>query len=542
MANQNKTKKGNFIGRNRLQAVSALVIFIGMLIKMIFLRSRIEAVGTGFYLTVLTLVMTITMLLANTLREAVKKAVFYRKSRGQYKNALKIMNTGAVIGAAAGIVIALILLFTAGRMTAVRLHLGPYGTFPMVVLAASIPFLLSGYGILGCFDGFSFEVADGAAKIIFGISDLLFSLVLVFLACGMGKVHSGLLHDDYVVYSFGATGAAAGFSGACFVAFIWLIFLFRVFRKRMQSLVNQDTSRSLETFFEQAAGLFGACGISFTRFLVLSGTFFINLIFFFKNLKTLDASTQFGIYLSENLLWFLLPVFFTFILGSFTHDYLEKIMKKEDIYHAGMRIVMGVKQYLCCVLPMFVICGIIYPALNESFYKSTVTSPNLPALLFAVLFGAGLLLCGMLKGIGNEWIGTICGAAAFVAQTVFVIVLFSKKCDLSALLYGNLIFALVFFAGCAFFVGRFCVYKKHLSTNLLMPIVALLALVLSAVLCMLLKDAIGNIPAVAAAILLSCIIHAVTLVILGCVREGELNDFPQGGLLRFAGRLLGIYS
>lgn len=169
MANQNKTKKGNFIGRNRLQAVSALVIFVGMLIKMIFLHSRIEAVGTGFYLTVLALVMTITMLLANTLREAVKKAVFYRKSRGQYKNALKIMNTGAVIGAAAGMVIALVLLLTAGRMTAVLFHLGPYGTFPMVVLAAAIPFLLSGYGILGCFDGFSFEVADGAAKIIFGI-------------------------------------------------------------------------------------------------------------------------------------------------------------------------------------------------------------------------------------------------------------------------------------------------------------------------------------------------------------------------------------
>ena len=542
MANQNKTKKGNYISKNRLKAVSGLIIFIEMLIKTAFLRLRIEGVGTGFYLTVLAFVLVITMLLAGTLREAVYKAVFYRKSRGEYKNALKIMNTGAFIGAGAGMVIALILVLLAGRMTARLFHLGPYGTFPLVVLAASVPFLLSGYAVLGCFDGFSFEVADGAAKIIFGITDLLLSIVLVFTACKMGTGHGRLLHDDYVVFSFGATGAAAGFSGACVLAFIWLMFLFRVFRKRMRSLINQDTSRSLETFSEQAAGLLGVFGISFTRLFVLSGPLLINLVFFFKNLKTLDASTQFGIYLGENILWYLLPAFFVLILSSHTRDYLEKIMKKEDIYHAGMRIVMGVKQYLCSVLPIICILGIVYPALNVSFYKSTVQPANLLSLLFAALFGMGIVLCGMLRGIGNEWLGTGCGAVAFVAQTVGVIFLFRQKCDLNALLYGNLIFAVVFFVGCAFFAGRFCVYKKHLTANLLMPFAALLALVLAAVLCMLLKDVMGNVLAVLIAILVSGVVHAVTMVITGCVREGEINDFPQRSLLSLAGRLLGIYS
>lgn len=542
MANQNKMKKGNFISRNHLQAVSGLIIFIGALIKSVFLRSKIESVGTGFYLTVLTFVMSITLILANTLREAVQKAVFYRKSRGQYKNSLKIMNTGALIGAGIGVVIALILLSAAGKMTAVLFHLGPYGTFPMIVLAAAIPFLLSGYAILGCFDGFSFDVADGAAKIIFGITDLLLSIALVFIACKMGNGHSRLLHDEYVVFSFGATGAAAGFSTACFVAFIWLLFLFNVFRKKMRSLINQDTSRSLETFGEQAMGLFSACGISFARFLVLFGTLLINLIFFFKNLKTLEASTQFGIYLSENLLWFLFPTVLTFILSGFIQDYLEKIMKKEDIYHAGMRIVMGIKQYLCSVLPVVCVLGIIYPALNESFYKNAAQPANLLSILFAALLGMGVLLCGMLKGIGNEWLGIICGIVAFAAQTVGGVVLFSKQCDLNTLLYVNLIFAFVFFAGCALFVGKFCVYKKHLSANLMMPFAALLALVLSAVLCILLKGVIGNIPAAFIAIAVSGIIHVITLVIVGCVREGELNDFPQGSLLSLAGRLLGIYS
>lgn len=542
MANQNRMKKGNFVSRNRLQTVSGLIIFVGMFMKTVFLHSKIQGVGTGFYLTVLTFVMVITMVLANTLREAVHKAVFYRKSRGQYKNALKIMNTGALIGAAAGAVIAFVLLLAAGKLTAVLFHLGAYGTFPMVVLSASIPFLLSGYAVLGCFDGFSFETADGAAKIIFGITDLLLSIVLVFLACKMGTGHSRLLHDEYVIFSFGATGAAAGFTGACIVAFIWIVCLLKVFRKRMRTMINQDTSRSVETFTEQAMGLFSACGVSFVRFLVLFGTLFINLIFFFKNLKTLDASTQFGIYLSENLLWFLLPAFLTFILSSFTDEYLEKVMKKEDIYHAGMRIVIGIKQYLCCVLPVVCIFGIIYPALNESIYKSTAQPANLLSILAVAFFGMGILLSGMLKGIGSEWAGIGCGTVAFVVQTVSAVFLFSKNCDLSALLYGNLIFALVFFAGCVFFVARFCVYKKNLSANLMMPFAALLALVLSAVLCMLLKDVIGNIPAAVIAVLVSGILHAVTLVIVGCVREGEINDFPQGSILSFAGRMLGIYS
>lgn len=541
MANQNKIKRGNFINKNKLKASSGLVVFLGALIKIIFLHSKIENVGTGFYLTVFAFVMVIAMLLANTLREVVHKAVFYRKSRGQYKNAMKIMKTGAVLGFFAGLLIFLVIAFAAGRMTNAMFHLGAYGTFPMIILGASVPFLLFSYGVLGCFDGFSFEFADGAAKIIFGITDLLLSMALVTVACQMGEGHSRLLHDNYVVFSFGATGAAAGFTGACMLASLWLIFLFRVFNRKMRSMVNEDTSRVLESFGEQTVGLLSAALTPFARFLVLFGTLFLNQIFFFKNLKSLDASTQFGGYLSDHLLWFLFPACLTGILGVFSMDYLEKVMKKEDIYHAGMRIVMGIKQYLCTVLPMICILGIVYPALNEAFYKEAGQSVNLFSTLTISLLGADVLLCGMLKGIGKEWIGIFCGFGAFLAQAVLSVFIFQKKCDINGLFYCNLIFAVVFFLGCALFVAKFCVYKKHLSANLLMPFAALVSLCLAAVLCMMLKNVVGNIPAALAALFAAGILHAVTLVVTGCVRAGEVNDFPQGGVLSLLGRLLGIY-
>ena len=535
-------KKGNFINRNKLQAVSGLVIAVCFLVKIIVVQRKIGNAGTGFYMAAFAILMAAAMLLAKTLREILKRAVSYRKSRGQYKNALKMMRTGAIFALLSGFLLVLFVLIFAGRMTNAAFHMGAYGTFPMIMMAFSVPFLLFCYSLLGCFDGFFFEVAEGAAKIIFAVTNLLFGIAFVFLFCMTGKRHAMLLHDDHIISAFGAIGAAAGFTAASIITAVWMICLVRVFYKKMRTMATEDMGRNQESFWEQLTGLISAAAFPFLKYFALFGAFIVNQLLFFKHSQGIEASAIFGSYLAKNCVWFILPVAMTVLLGDYFREYLQKVMKKDDIYHAGMRIIMGVKQYLCVILPMICIIGIVFPCLNQSVWKEAEAANALPAILFFACFCLALLFDRMLSGIGKERIGMICALAAFFVQILAAGLLFTKKCTVDMLLYSNLIFALVFLFGCLIFIIRFCVYKKNRMLHLLLPFGAVLGAVLTAVLCLLLRGVIGNIPAALIALFAAAFVHVLVLVVSGCIKENEIQEFPQSGLLTIIGRALGIYN
>lgn len=544
MAEQRRMRRQNFLNRNKLQAVSVPVLFTVILLKMIFLEKKAPYRGMDFYFTTFTFVFVIAMILALTIREVVRRAVAYRNSRSQYKNAVRMMKTGAVAGFLLGVFILLILMFTAGKITNLVFLQQAYGTFPMILASLGIPFLFFSAALLGAFDGFGFEMPDGTSKIIFAVSDLLFSILLIFLACRIGEKHGKLLHDDCVVDAFGASGAAAGFAAASILTMIWLTVLAMAFRRKMHGKISEDISRTQENFPEQIIGLLSACGQPFLRYAALYGTIIINQILFFVLFKTplneqgseVIVSNIYAYQYGMQFIWYLIPFGLTLLLTGYSCDYLEKIMKKDDLYHCGMRIIGGIKQYLCLILPSVCVLGVCLSALHETVF-SFPSSPFLVTIVFS-LFGFGMLEAGMLKGLGKEWIGILCSLVAFLIQTtaaVFVL-------DEARILYCNLIYAVIYAVGCGIFLIRYCVYRKHLLTHLILPFAAIFAAVIAAVLCMFLKAAIGVIPAVILALIISAFVHMLVLIVTGCIRENELHEFPQGSILAAIGRLLGIYS
>lgn len=551
MAEQRRVKNQNFISKNKLRAAAWLVICMTVLLKFTFLNKKFQPQGLSFYTVSFTFVFLIACIFASTIREVVGKAVGYRKSRNQYKNALQMMKTGSLAGSILGILLCLIFVLIAGRITNLTFKLGAYGTFPMMLFSASLPFMFFSAAVLGCFDGFDFDMPDGASKIIFGISDLLLSICLAFLAGGMGEKHAKLLHDDQVVSAFGATGAAAGFSGACILMAVWLLALFHAFRKKMKGRILEDITRNQESFSEQITGLLAACGTPFVRHFALFGVFLLEQILFFRFFKVPSVQSAVGygphyvwMYYILILFWFLLPLGITLLLGKFSGLYLEKVMKKDDIYHCSMRIVLGIKQYLCFILPMICVMGICCGAsFLETFVLGGQLLPFFLVTFTSVLWGLAFLEMAMLKGLGKEWLGIGCALAALVIQTIGTVLLFLKSCYyIKDILLCNLLGAVVFFAGCSLFLGRFCVYKKNLVRHILMPLTAILAVVVAAILCMFLRKAIGSAWAVVITFAVSFAVHSVTLVVAGVVKEGELHEFPQGKILGAIGRIMGIYQ
>lgn len=547
MADMKKHKKQNFISKNSIQAVGLLVVLLATLIKWTFMVKQIGA-GQNVYLIVFVCLFAVVAIISCTLREVVCKAVTYRKSRGQYKNALRIMKTAALAGFVLGILFFFIAVLCAGRMTNLLFSLGAYGTFPFIFLSASLPFIFLWAVLLGSFDGFDFSMPDGAANIIFGITDLLFSIVLIFIACNMGSKHAGLLHDPQVLNTFGASGAAAGFTIASIFSSLWLIVLFKAFRRKMRNSISEDNSRSQESFMDQIVGLGSACGTPIARYLAFFGPLLLNLILYFKFFKWPANFSTVGFpntYFAEYILaffWFAIPCGLLGILGKHTEEYLHKTMRKDDLYHVGMYIILNIKQFLCTILPLIMIIGVCLSSLQWVAFGIEGTGEWLYTVVL-IMFGLAFLGTSVLKGVGKEWLGIIAGLIGFVVQSVAAVFLFSKECyTVERILYCNIIYAIVFLIIAGIFVYRFCVYKKQLVNHLAMPLVAAFAATITAVLCMFLKSVIGHIPAVFISIIISLVIHLVALIITGCVKENELSGFPQGVVMKKLGRMMGIYS
>jgi hypothetical protein len=543
MARQKRMKKQNFISRYQFQVIALIILCITVLCKYIFLGKKIGSMGMGVYTTVFSFLFMIVLLLAWILREIVEKAVFYRKSRNQYRNAIRITKAGALAGLCIGVVLFAVFVLAAGKLTNSLFRMGAYGTFSMMITAGAFPWIFLSSALSGGFSGFDFEIPDGASKLVFGISDMLFSILFVAVACKMGVTHGNLLHDENIVGAFGAAGAAAGFTGACILAAIWQLALFRAFRRKMKGKIAEDMTRNQESLAEQLTGLFSACGIPFLRFFLLYGANLVPMLLFFVFYRKTELPfIQYGSGYAASFLWFLLPIGLTLLFGKYSEDLLQKVMKEADIYHCGMRIVFGMKQYLCFLLPIIAVFGVCLKAMQEAAFGDTDTYALLITVEIAI-WSLVALEMSFLKGIGKEKLGIGSGLAAFLIQVAASFLLLSKECDTAKdILYCNLVFVVVFMMVCSALLARFCVYKKQLTRHLLMPAVAVFTAVITAVLCMFLKTVIGNVLTIILTCLVSFVVHSLTLLVTGCIREGEANGFPQGDFLLLLGRLLGIYS
>ena len=550
MAGQRRMKRQNFVTKNKLQMTALLILFISVLVKMVFLEKKAPDRGMEIYLTTFTFIFMIALILANTLREVVRKAIVYRNSRNQYKNAVKMMRTGAITGFVLGMIFWVLMLVVSTKLTNAFFLLQAYGKFPMILAAAGIPFLLLAAALIGTFEGLEIDMSGGAAGMIFAISDLLCSIAFILLACRIGEKHSMLLHDSCVVDAFAAAGAAAGFAVACFLTALWVMALSMAFGKKMKGKMNEDNSRNQENFSEQLIGLLAAAGQPFIRYVALYGAVIINQVLRYLFYQAPVGETgspgfSLGAYACDYVLpfiWFILPFGMTLILSSYVSEYLEKIMKKEDLYHCGMRMIAGIKQYLCMIFPMICVLGVCLKGLNGAFFSSAVSV--LPIIVVVAVTGYAILEASMLTGMGKEWLAILCSLAALIVQSIAAVVIFSRNAVSvgNSILYCNIIYAVVFAVGCGIFLARLCVYKKHWLENLVLPFAAAFAAVITAVLCMFLQSVLGGVAAAILAIVLAAVVHMLVLIVTGCVRENELSEFPQGNILAFLGHLLGIYS
>lgn len=541
--------KTNYLKKNKTHFISTMIVFVSILIKLLFLNHNGAEVALGFYGSILSLIGSIVMIFAFAIKHSVKDMVQYKRVRNLYRNSLSYIKISALISFVLGVIVMLGFIFGSHVISESLLYMNGYGTFIIIFLSVSVPFVFMDAAILGSFDAFGYDLPKNAFKIVFSVFDLLLGFLCIFISTNIGTKHGLLLHNSNVISSFACVGAAFAFTISVVLSTLWLLVLTKVLFQRIRNTSHDDMSRTIDSMQTQLMTYLHSIAKPFLNGILFFLPFIaVQLILFFKLSGTSQTgddvfiSTEYGKYIYEYIIWFLIPIFTTSVLANYTMDYVRKLSAKGDKYHCGMRMLLSTKQFICLPLPLLCFFGLSIRALNTTFWYEEKTSAVIIALLAAILYSYSYLILRFLVGLQKHQLVLIILVVGMLVEIFFFAGLFTNNGNgsVSAILKANLIYALVVALLSTLFIKKYFVYKKHLSRHIYMPLIALIALVVT----VLLVNLVGQISipflGVVLAFILGFIAHTLSLTILGVAKENEMHEFPQGKYMTLLGNLLGI--
>ena len=529
--------------------ISYCVLALSSFAKLYFLRSFGEEWSLGYYCVILFFVGVIGITVGTSHLESVSSSVRYRINRGQYKNALTMLKTSVFSSLFYGILIGAVLMILSNLLLDKVFMIKDEVFVSFIFMCISLVLFILLCGVLGYYEGYDVNVPLDSSRMIFGISNVLFGLLFVFVTKGSGDVNALLFHDEHIKSAHCALGASVGITLALFVTLIWNLALLISFNSRMKLKLLDDLSRGYESIFEQLRALTAASGFPAIRQFMIYCPYLVVMIYYFKRFEVpadlsgmgIPAFVMFGARYATGFISILLPVGITTLIGKRSASLIETVMRRDDAYHGGMQAVLAIKQFIATALPLCLICDVIINRLyTEGEFPFGGGSFLVLPLHALILFY--ILETYLLAGFSGEWKAAISGLIAFVLQFLFCMILMSKTCyESNIIVLCNILYVLCAIIINFVFLSRYLVYRKNLNGNILMPLVSVFAAVLACLLVMLLNGVLGPVISAVLSLLISFVVHTLSLVVTGSIRENETEDYPQKGLLKLIGRFLGFY-
>lgn len=512
----------------------------------IWLNKHTELTGVGLFVSCLLIYGIYVLIFAVPFFTTAKKAVIFRQSRNQTRNALRFASASAGFALVAGIVLGALFLLL-DRFAGSLLRIGSLGNLLWLVLAVATPLLFFNSVMTGAFSGFGMRMPLQAWIAITSVSSALFGMLFSNLFGKPGSVNADLLHNTYIHTSFFAAGMAMGFVIGNLISFIFMCVLHKAYCKHIKNGTTEAYGKNSESANGQIRMFVSSLWLPLIRQLIYMLPMIGCVVFYcIKNTLTdyadvLHPVNQLGIFGIEIILNFLIPLYFTKLIAVHFEESLRKSMARQDRYHGGMRLRSGIKQYFCFVLPVLFFFSVSTSYMTEWYMKKSLDVSFLWIFVLMALIALARLTHSFLQGFesGNvQLIGYLVGAAGVVAY--FCLVQKAVPTIFDVILAGVICYAVICLVN-LIFLRRYFVYKKQLLRHLGYPFIAFIIYAVIVFCIYLLKDILTSAGCFVLSFVLALVLHSLLLVLSGAVKEHELAEFPQRKLLLLFGILTGIY-
>ena len=246
--NETRKSESNFLVQGSILAAASMISRIIGLLYRIPLKSIIGDIGNDYYGTAMEIYSILLLISSYSLPVAVSKLVSARVARGQHKNAYRIFKGALLFALVSGITAGLIVFFGADFITTYIVNT-PLSIFALQVLSPTLLIVALLGVVRGFFQGMGTMMPSAISQLLEQIINAVFSVWTAYMLYQYGKKIGAVLGNPATyAEAYGAAGGTFGTGAGAFVALLFTLVVFFIYRPVNTNKISKDKEQKPESY------------------------------------------------------------------------------------------------------------------------------------------------------------------------------------------------------------------------------------------------------------------------------------------------------
>lgn len=527
-------RRSNFIVQSSILAFSSIIVRIIGLAYRIPLINIIGEEGMAVYAVAFDIYSLMLIISSYSLPLAVSKLVSARVAVGKMKNAYRVFLGALGASSCVGVVVSCFTFFGADFLA--NLYDSPESATALKVLAPAL-IVMSMLGVFrGFFNGLGNMIPTALSQVLEQIANAIIS---IFAA----KYLYDMAVNVTKAQEFGAAGSTFGTLTGAFVALIFMMFIFYIYRKNKFVYRKINDNRYETERYEDIMKL-----LILTVIPVILNTTVYNLssltdnaifnnLMNFKEMNPEIRKTLLGTYVGQYKVITNVPIAFASALSVSIVPTLIASVSKGDKEKIISKINSGIRFSMLIAIPCTVGLSILAEPVMKMLFgfggrDVTLAASMLrwgsPLILF---YSLSTLTNSILQGIDKISVPVKHSFISFIIHLIALLpMLLFTDLGIYAVIIANILFALSVTLMNAFALNKHLGYRQEKIKTFLLPIIVsgIMGVITYFSYEILYNKIKNNIVSTMISILLSVVIYFVLLLKFKIVSEDELAGMPKG--------------
>jgi len=528
------SKKNSFYAEGTILALASIISRILGLLYRRPLNMKIGEVAYGAHSQAGTIYSNALILSTFSIPLAVAKLVSEYEREKQFASTKKLVRVAFCVSGTLGMIAMMILLLFSGKIS-MLLFKSEAAAIPLKYLAPTI-LVFSLMGVLrGLFQGKKTSKPTAVSQIAEQLVHVTVALICadLFIRLNQDKPNPSL---------YGAAGATFGTFCGAMVAFIFLMFLYVLYRPNLTRKAKLDT-----TGVEPATG-------TILRMLILTMIPIVLNQFFYSLSDLLDESifniliSKRGVAETDRLIMSArytgkykvltnLPISIAAAMGVAIVPSVVSAFKSTEKDQVNVKISQAIKFNMLIAIP----CGWGLAALAAPILRLLLNDTNqmtatmlIIGSVSVVFFAYATTTTSILQGINKLYTPILHALIALVVYGITDYILIGHtNLSIYGLVIGNVMFPFIICILNTISIRKYTGYKQEIINSFLLPFISSGVMALIAYLLYTLVNKITHAYVIALFIAIAAggVIYFALMLFLKAIDEEELSEFPKGNIL-----------
>ena len=529
-----KKSKSNFIMQGGILAAAGIISRIIGLARRFPMEHIIGDKGNGYYGVAYEIYAIMLIVSCYSLPLAVSKVVSAKMSRRQYKSAERAFQCAMIFAVVAGGITFFVCELFGDALAAAMNE--PMSAMALKVLGPAL-LIVSVMGVLrGYFQGLGTMVPTAVSQILEQIFVLVGSITGAYVLFNYGGKVGVLRHNEDFAPAYGAAGASIGPVIGSAIGLIFLFLVFSVYRKGTKAQRIKSAGQNADSYGQ----IFRIILLTILPVLLSTKVYNIskvldikiyNSVMVQKGLSDIKAYNV-GVYSGKYRVLVNVPIALANAMCSSIVPVLTGLMQRKEYGQAKDKINQAMRFTMLVAIPSTVGLTVLARPIISTLYRGEVDmAVNMLHVgsISVVFYTMSTLTNGVLQGINRMKIPVRNAAIALVIHIVFLYLALQLDVGINALVYANILFAVIVCVLNALAIKKYLRYKQEYGKTFVVPAIAAAIMgVVIGLISMLLSKLAGNLITVLAGIMIGVVVYFAALILLKGVNEQDLRRMPGG--------------